>query len=146
MVRGGRAEAPVPRSDVSFRLDRKTGNFNAAAAMISNVPENQHAFPHDLQHASNIQHKQAMARQAQRTAQHARRCSRTCTFFKRPRVTRSITASAQLHDMKVMCTSAGAVAIRWHANATQGRIRRTRPHGEHSATTQPRGGSACCRQ
>jgi hypothetical protein len=27
MVRGGRAEAPPPRSDVSFRLDQKTGNF-----------------------------------------------------------------------------------------------------------------------
>ena len=32
MVRRGRAEAPVkPRSDVSFRLDQKTGNFKAAA-------------------------------------------------------------------------------------------------------------------
>ncbi len=30
MVRGGRAEAPVPRSDVSFRLDQKTANFKAA--------------------------------------------------------------------------------------------------------------------
>ena len=30
MVRGGRAEAPVPRSDVSFRLDQKTRNFKAA--------------------------------------------------------------------------------------------------------------------
>jgi hypothetical protein len=30
MVRGGRAEAPVPRGDVSFRLDQKTGNFKAA--------------------------------------------------------------------------------------------------------------------
>jgi hypothetical protein len=30
MVRGGRAEAHVPRSDVSFRLDQKTGNFKAA--------------------------------------------------------------------------------------------------------------------
>ena len=27
MVRGGRAEAPVRRSDVSFRLDQKTGDF-----------------------------------------------------------------------------------------------------------------------
>ncbi len=27
MVRGRRAEAPVPCSDVSFRLDQKTGNF-----------------------------------------------------------------------------------------------------------------------
>ncbi len=32
MVRGGRAEAPGPRSDVSFRLDQKTGNFKAAIA------------------------------------------------------------------------------------------------------------------
>jgi hypothetical protein len=30
MVRGGRAEAPVPSSDVSFRLDQKAGNFKAA--------------------------------------------------------------------------------------------------------------------
>jgi hypothetical protein len=30
MVRGGRAEAPVPRSDVSFRLDQKTANFKEA--------------------------------------------------------------------------------------------------------------------
>ena len=30
MVRGGRAEAPVPRSDVSFRLDQKTANFKVA--------------------------------------------------------------------------------------------------------------------
>ncbi len=30
MVRGGRAEAHVPRSDVSFRLHQKTGNFKVA--------------------------------------------------------------------------------------------------------------------
>ncbi len=30
MVRGWRAEAPVPRSDVSFRLDQKTANFKVA--------------------------------------------------------------------------------------------------------------------
>ena len=30
MVRGGRAEAHGPRSDVSFRLDQKTGNFKVA--------------------------------------------------------------------------------------------------------------------
>jgi hypothetical protein len=29
MVRGGRAEAPGPRSDVSFRLGQKTANFKA---------------------------------------------------------------------------------------------------------------------
>jgi hypothetical protein len=32
MVRGGRAEAPAPRSDVSFRLDQKTGNFKVVIA------------------------------------------------------------------------------------------------------------------
>jgi hypothetical protein len=32
MVRGGRAEAPAPHSDVSFRLDQKTGNFKVAIA------------------------------------------------------------------------------------------------------------------
>jgi hypothetical protein len=31
MVRGGRAEARGPRSDVSFRLDQKTGNFKEAS-------------------------------------------------------------------------------------------------------------------
>ena len=31
-MRGGRAEAPVPRSDVSFRLDQKTANFKVANA------------------------------------------------------------------------------------------------------------------
>jgi hypothetical protein len=30
MVRGGRAEAPVFRKDVSFRLDKKTDNFKVA--------------------------------------------------------------------------------------------------------------------
>ena len=30
MVRGGRAEAHVPRSDVSFRLNQKTSNFKVA--------------------------------------------------------------------------------------------------------------------
>jgi hypothetical protein len=30
MVRGGRAEALVPRSDVSFQLDQKTRNFKVA--------------------------------------------------------------------------------------------------------------------
>ncbi len=31
MVGGGRAEAHVPRSDVSFRLDQKTANFKVAS-------------------------------------------------------------------------------------------------------------------
>jgi hypothetical protein len=30
MVRGERAEAPVPRRDVSFRFDQSTANFNVA--------------------------------------------------------------------------------------------------------------------
>jgi hypothetical protein len=30
MVRGGRDEAPVTRSDVSFRLNQKTANFKVA--------------------------------------------------------------------------------------------------------------------
>ena len=36
MVRGGRAEAPLPRSDVSFRLDQKTGNSKAAIVSRQN--------------------------------------------------------------------------------------------------------------
>jgi hypothetical protein len=32
LLRGGRAEAPGPRSDVSFRLDQKTANFKVAIA------------------------------------------------------------------------------------------------------------------
>ena len=79
-------------------------------------------------------------------AQQARRCRRTCTFFTRPRVTRSITNSAQCHDIWAMCISAGAVTSRRHANATQRSMRRTSPQGEHSAAKQPRGGSACCRR
>jgi hypothetical protein len=30
MARGGRAEAPEPRSNVSFRLDQKTAKFKVA--------------------------------------------------------------------------------------------------------------------
>ena len=48
-----------------------------------------------LKHASNAQHTQALARQAQRTAQHARRCSSTCTVFTRPSITRCIIHAAQ---------------------------------------------------
>ena len=92
-----------------------------------------------LHHASNTQRTQALARQAQRKEQHARCCRRTCTFFTRPRVTRSIAISAQLHDMWAMCISAGAVTSRWHVNATQQSMRRTRPHGEHSAKMEARG-------
>ena len=51
MVRGGRAEAPVPRSDVSFRLDQKTNNFKAAiesrpiqwGALTEGKQKNEHA-------------------------------------------------------------------------------------------------------
>ena len=115
-------------------LNKRRGALDAAAAMRSNAPQNQPPFP-----AARVKH-------TAHTAQHARRCSRTCTFFTRPRITRSITTSDQLHDMRAMCISAGAVASRWHANATQRSMRRTRPHGEHSAKTQPRGGSAGCRR
>ena len=78
-----------------------------------------------LQHASNTQRTQALARQAQRTAQHARRCSRTCTLFTRPRVTRSIIQTAQPHILYAMCILAGAVASHWHAVATQPNMTRT---------------------
>ena len=47
-----------------------------------------------LQHASNNQRTQAVA---QRTAQHARRCSLTCTLLTRPHLTRSIIHPAQRH-------------------------------------------------
>jgi hypothetical protein len=74
-----------------------------------------------LQHASNTQRTQALARQAQSTAQHARRCSSTCnlSLLTRPRVTRSIIHAAQLHILRLnaVCTLAGAVASRWHTNA-----------------------------
>jgi hypothetical protein len=121
--------------------------MNAAARLIQPLRcaatqlKTIHCF---LQHESNTQRTQALARQAQRTAQKARRCSPTCTFFTRLHVKRSITTSAQLHDMKLMCISAGAVASRWHTNATHESMKRTRPHGEHSATTKPRGSSTCC--
>ena len=35
MVRGGRAEAPASRSDISFRLDQKTGNFKAVTVVVA---------------------------------------------------------------------------------------------------------------
>ncbi len=99
-----------------------------------------------LQHASNTQRTQALARQAQRTAQHVRRCTHTCTSFTRPRVTRSITNSAQPHDIKVMYRFAGAVASRRHANATQRNNRRTRQDGKHSAPMELRSDRVCGRQ
>ena len=98
-----------------------------------------------LQHASNTQRTQALVRQAQRTAQHARRCSHTCTFFTRPRVTRSIIHAAQRPVvLYITHTPAGAVTSRRHAVATQGKMRRTRSHGAYPTKTEARGGSACC--
>jgi hypothetical protein len=55
MVRGGRAEAHVPRSDVSFRLDQKTGNFKVAkdssvmqwSALTEGQQTNELALPHE---------------------------------------------------------------------------------------------------
>ena len=99
-----------------------------------------------LQHASNTQRTQALVRQAQRTAQHARRCSHTCTFFTRPRVTRSIIHAAQRPVvLYITCTPAGAVASRRHAVATQGSMRRTGTHGENCASVWQSGGSSRCR-
>jgi hypothetical protein len=98
-----------------------------------------------LQHASITQHTQALARQAQRTAQHAAAAAAPA-LFTRPRVTRSITTSAQPRVLCAICISAGAVASSWHAVATQRNKMSTRTHGEHSATTDPGGGSACCRR
>jgi hypothetical protein len=46
MVRGGRAEAPVPRSDVSFRLDQKIANFKMA---IASRPMQWSPFPEEKQ-------------------------------------------------------------------------------------------------
>ena len=85
-----------------------------------------------LQHASNTQRTQALVRQARRTAQHARRCSSTCTFFTRPRVTRSIIHAAKRPvALYITCTPAGAVASRRHAVATQPHMTRTGTHGEN---------------
>ena len=111
-----------------------------------------------LQHASNTQRTQALTRQAQRTAQHARRCSRTCTLLTQLRVTRSITNSAQLHVLLAMCVWAGAVDSRLHAIATQRKIERTGTNQqlicieeEKGQLLMPpakmeaaKGGSACC--
>ena len=88
-----------------------------------------------LQHASNTHRTQALARQAQRTAQHARRCSRTCTFFTRPHVTRSIIHAAQRPVvLEIKRTPAGAVASRRHAVATQLHMTRSGTHGENSVS------------
>ena len=88
-----------------------------------------------LQHASNTQHTQALARQAQRTAQHASRCSRTCTLLTRPRVTRSIIHAAQRPVvLEITCTPAGVVTSRRHAVATQPHMTRSSTHGENCAS------------
>jgi hypothetical protein len=110
--------------------------MNAAARLMQGCASTDlKTSQHLLQHASNTPCTQAAAQQEQRTAQHARRCIRTLTkLLTRPRVTRSITNSAQLQ-----------VASRWHANATHRNMRRTRPHGEQEAKMEPSGGSACCR-
>ena len=88
-----------------------------------------------LQHASDTQRTQALARQAQRTTQHARRCSRTCTLLTRPHVTRSIIHAAQrpvvLQNTRI---PAGAVATRRHAVATQPNMTRAGTHGENSVS------------
>jgi hypothetical protein len=107
--------------------------------MRSNGPENQPAFP-----AAHVKHTAHASTGTTIAAQHARRCSRTCTLLTRPRVTRSIIQTAQPHIMYAMCILAVAQASRWHANATQRNMRRIRTHGRYSAKMEPRGGSACC--
>ncbi len=69
------------------------------AAMRSNAPQNQPLFA-----AARVKHRED-ASSGRTSAAHstaARRCSRTCTLLTRPRVTRSITTSAQLHDMRAI--------------------------------------------
>ena len=116
--------------------------------MRSNAPENQPAFPaaRVKKHSASKHWHDIVTSAAHSTAQHTRRCSRTCTLFTRPRVTRSITTSAQLHilSLYIMCISAGAVASRWHANATQRSMRRTRPHARYVTKMETSGGSAAC--
>jgi hypothetical protein len=45
-VRGGRAEAPVPRKDLSFHSDQKTGNFKES---FVSRPMQQSLFPEENQ-------------------------------------------------------------------------------------------------
>jgi hypothetical protein len=107
-------------SSLRTRIDRR-GALDAAAAMRSNAPQNQPPIA-----AARVKHT------AQRTAQHARRCSRTCTFFARPRVTRSITTSAQRPVvLEITYIPEGAVASRRHAVATQLHMTCTGTHGEN---------------
>jgi hypothetical protein len=54
MVRGGRAEAPVPRSDVSSRLDQKTANFKAA---IDSSAMQWRALPEETRKKSTLANK-----------------------------------------------------------------------------------------
>jgi hypothetical protein len=128
--------------------------MNAAARLMQplrcaatvNGPENQPAFA-----AARVKHK-AHASTGTTGASHitARaqlvQWSSTCTLLMRPRVTRSITTSAQPRDVNAKCTLAGAVASRWHAIATQGNMRRTRIHVRYSAKMEPRSGSAAWRR
>ena len=88
-----------------------------------------------LQHASNKQRTQAVAQQAHRTAQHARRCSRTCTLLTRPCVTRyTIHAAQRPVVLYTTYTPAGAVASRRHAAATQPHMTRAGTYGENSVS------------
>ena len=121
-------------SRLHTRIKRYSAH-DAAAAMRSNAPQNQPPFP-----AARVKHT------AQRTAQHARRCSSTCTFFARPRVTRSIIHAAQRPVvLYITCTPAGAVASRRHAVATQPHMTRTGTHGENCVSMWPRGGGGSSR-
>ncbi len=110
--------------------------------MRSNAPQNHPPFP-----AARVKHTaHASTGTTSAAVQHAHRYSCTCTLFTRPRVTRSMIHPAQLHVLYAMCISAGAVASRWHAVATQRNMRRIRTHGGYSAKMEARGGSAACRR
>ena len=108
--------------------------MNAAARLIQPLQRRRTHFKINqcfLQQASYTQSSRKHWHN-KRSAQHstARRCSRTCTLLTRPRVTRSIINAAQPLERPVVlyitCTPAGAAASRWHANTTQGKMRRTR--------------------
>ena len=82
MVRGGRAEAHVPRSDVSFRLDQKTGNFFKAAtdsramqwsALTEEKQKNEHAQTELHKNNSNVRGGNYMLAFASISALHCRK-------------------------------------------------------------------------
>ena len=122
--------------------------------MRSNAPQNQPPFPgcstRQTHSARNQWHDKRSAQHSTRAAaacdkQHDQPCDNMHFLHATPRHTLHHHLSpAPRHVGHVHIGRARAVAIRWHANATQGSMTRTRPHGENSVTTQPRGSSASC--